>query len=783
MTLSFPLWGAAAALAAALSTCCIAPNAMAQAAYTPVAFQNASVHDPSVIKSGGTYYVFGSHLASARSTDLMKWTQMTDAVSATNSLFLNGSANVYTELAETFNWAQTTTLWAPDVIRLADGKFYMYYNACKGDSPRSALGIAVADKIEGPYVNKGIILKSGMWGQASHDGTVYDALKHPNTVDPNVFFDNGGRLWMVYGSYSGGIFIMQMNPTTGMPLPGQGYGKRLMGGNHSRIEAAYVMYSPVTQYYYLFSSFGGLDASGGYNMRVARATSPDGPYLDAQGVNMANVKSDPAKPLFDDASIAPYGVKIMGNFLFERRIGDAGTGIGTGYVSAGHNSAYYDAATGKHFLVFHSRFPERGEQHEIRVHQMFMNADAWPVVAPYRNTNETLATVRREFVLGDYMYVNHAKDIAATIKKSKLITLNSNGAITGAVSGTWALVGNNQVEISLPGSSPFKGVFLRQWDETSKSYVMTFSATSREGVSVMGSRLIPRTDAQVATAVYNELTLGNTTAVTGDLTLPTVGSRDATIKWTSSNPAVLSNTGQVTSPASDVALTLTATITKGTSTVAKQFTVTVRKLGSMLANYTFDGNLRDATGVFGAGAVVGSRIDVAGGSLGYEAGIKGGAAVFNGATGVRLPDGLITGNHYTVAMWLKPAQLTAFTTTFFGARTGDAWISFLPRGHDFVGGASMLWSGTAWYDAGLGMNIPAGQWSHVAFTVKSGAVNVYVNGAKRFSGTNFPNVFTTTNGVFALGVNWWDTPYKGSMDDLRIYGSALTDTEISSIAR
>lgn len=773
------LWVASAALAALA----ISGNVAAQAGYTPVAFQNASVHDPSVVKSGNTYYVFGSHLASAKSTDLMKWQQMTDSVSATNSLFLNGSSNVFTELAETFAWAQSNTLWAPDVIRLGDGKYYMYYNACKGDSPRSALGIAVSNNIEGPYVNKGIILKSGMWGQASYDGTTYDALKHPNTVDPNVFFDNGGRLWMIYGSYSGGIFIMQMNPSTGMPLAGQGYGKRLMGGNHSRIEGAYVMYSPVTAYYYLFTSFGGLDATGGYNMRVARSTSPDGPYLDAQGNNMANVKSDPAKPLFDDASIAPFGVKIMGNFLFERKLGDAGTGIGTGYVSAGHNSAYYDAATGKHFLIFHARFPERGEQHEIRVHQMFMNADSWPVVAPYRNTNETLATVRREFVLGDYMFVNQGKDISANIKKSQLITLGSNGAITGAVSGSWTLVGSNQVEISLPGYSPFKGVFLSQWDETSKSYVMTFSATSREGVAVMGSRLIPRTDAQVVTAIHNELSLGNTSAVAGNLTLPTSAARNAVITWQSSNPAVVSNTGVVTGSSSDVNLTLTATITKGTATVVKAFAVTVRKAGGMLAHYAFDGSLADSMGAFGPGAVIGDKIGIAGGNLGYEAGMKGSAAVFNGATGVLLPAGLISTNTYTVAMWLKPAQLTAFTPTFFGARNGDSWISVLPKGHDFVNGATMLWSGTAWYDAGVGMNIPTGQWSHVALTVKTGNVNVYINGVKRFSGANFPNVFTTTNGVFSLGVNWWDVPYKGSMDDLRIYGSALSDAEISTLAR
>jgi arabinan endo-1,5-alpha-L-arabinosidase len=65
-----------------------------------------------------------------------------------------------------FAWAQVTDLWAPDVVKLADGKFYQYYCACKGDSPRSALGVAVADKVEGPYVNKGRCCSSracGAW--------------------------------------------------------------------------------------------------------------------------------------------------------------------------------------------------------------------------------------------------------------------------------------------------------------------------------------------------------------------------------------------------------------------------------------------------------------------------------------------------------------------------------------------------------------------------------------------------------------------------------------------
>ena len=85
-----------------------------------------------------------------------------------------------------------------------------------------------------------------MWGLPSEDGTVYDATKHPNAVDPSVFADATGKLWMVYGSYSGGIFIMELNATTGLPLAGQGYGKHLMGGNHARIEGAYILYSPTS---------------------------------------------------------------------------------------------------------------------------------------------------------------------------------------------------------------------------------------------------------------------------------------------------------------------------------------------------------------------------------------------------------------------------------------------------------------------------------------------------------------------------------------------------------
>jgi arabinan endo-1,5-alpha-L-arabinosidase len=452
----------------------------------PPAYRDASVHDPSVIKVDDTFYVFGSHLAAAKTKDLMQWDMVADGVGPNNPLF----DNVAEDLKETFSWAQATTLWAADVIQLRDGRFYMYYNACKGDSPRSALGVAVADAVEGPYKDLGIVLKSGMWGQASEDGSVYDAKVHPNVVDPDTFYDNDGRLWMVYGSYSGGIFILKLDEATGKPLPGQGYGKKLVGGNHSRIEGPYILYSPQTKFYYLFLSFGGLDARGGYNIRVARAERPDGPYSDAAGNAMLDVKANPTKPLFDDRTIEPYGVKLMGNFQFER---EAGAGVGTGYVSPGHNSAYYDPATSRYLLIFHTRFPGQGERHQIRVHQMFMNQDGWPVVAPYRYAGEAAGPIGDQ-VAGAYQYVNHGKAISAAIAESQPIRLEQDGAIAGAVSGAWERVGENGVTITIDGAR-YSGVFVRQWEPEAQAYALMFTALSQQGVAIWGRKMPDQTGA------------------------------------------------------------------------------------------------------------------------------------------------------------------------------------------------------------------------------------------------------------------------------------------------
>ena len=92
--------------------------------------------------------------------------------------------------------------------------------------------------------------------------------------------------------------------------------------------------------------------------------------------------------------------------------------------------------------------------------------------------------------------------------------------------------------------------------------------------------------AALDTATYNDfvdsalvkLSLGDLSAVTNSLTLPLNGENSTSIEWTSSNTAIISNSGHVTRPAygsSNAVVTLTATVSKKFVSKTKTFIATV----------------------------------------------------------------------------------------------------------------------------------------------------------------------------------------------------------------
>lgn len=456
-----------------LMAVCLLGTAQAEEPDMPVPkFKDVSVHDPSVIRAeDGTYYIFGSHMAAAKSSDLIQWKMISTNAERGCKLV----ENVQEQMKEALRYAQTATFWAPDVQKLNDGRYYLYYCTCRGDCPLSALGVAVSDSPEGPYENLGVFLKSGYSG--------YDATNLPNVVDPCVFFDKEGKLWMVYGSYSGGIYILEMNPDNGFPLEGQGYGKKLLGKNHARIEGPYILYSPDTDYYYLFLSFGGLGANDGYNIRVCRSRTPDGPYEDALGQDMRQCGGR-VGTFFNDPDYEDYGVKLMGGYCFEN-IGSDANRTRLAYRSPGHNSAFYEEETGRYFLVFHTRFAGRGESYKVRVHQMYMNADGWPVVMPQRYAGEQRQTPLAGNQTGMYKVILHGRDINKTEHTSQLITLNADGTVTGELTGEWECQPDGTFTCRL-ADIRYTGVMAMALDSRESVWTACFTALDDTGASLWG---------------------------------------------------------------------------------------------------------------------------------------------------------------------------------------------------------------------------------------------------------------------------------------------------------
>lgn len=772
-----------------------------------VAFENIGVHDPSVVKAGSEYYIFGSHLAAAKSTDLVNWT-MVSSLSANNTVDESPLFNTYsTEIAEGIAWTDGYKgNWAADVIQAPNGKYWFYYNHCGQNIQlsdpnqavaevchhRSYLGLAEADAVEGPYVDKGIFIRSGYRNASEFTSfpldngkTTYTPATDPNAIDPAAFYDKNGGLWMVYGSYSGGIYVLEMDASTGKPKAGQGYGKHLVGGNYRAIEGAFVMYSPVADYFYLFYSVAGFAANDGYNIRIARSKTPNGPYLDPAGVDIATINGT-----------LEIGGKLLGGFEFTKTLGE--TAPSWGYQSPGHNSAIYDAATQRHLLVTHTRFPASAtefpnniEAHAVRTHEMFVNKEGWLVVSPERYvplSGGNLVDVAE--IPGHYKFVNQGLGVNKAAIKSSYISLHSDGAVSGSDTGTWAMVGDDTIKLTLE-SGTYSGVVKWQWDNGLKALVPVFSAMATTGASVFAIRTDAIADTTAALnavgdalEVKTELTL-----VDENYVLPTVGKSGTRIEWVSSDEYFIDATGKLFIPTPDLGdqnVTLTANLTLDGQTLSKSFNVTVKArpaFKNAIAHYTFESVLTDSLGNLGVAKTTDNNLlNVDATAPSYTAGYAGQGYDFNGANGVRLPDNIISGSDYTVSFWMRPEAATDHTPAFFMATDVDHWSSFIPSKAWFTS-ASLIWSNYSgnWNQVVHSATAPLNAWQHVAITYTGGTMSLYINGV--LSGSMPRDDIFTSGGLYALGVNFgWDLPFVGQIDEFIVYDYALSAVDINGAA-
>ncbi len=237
------------------------------------------VHDPAqLVRLEGQIVLFAS---------AVEWSTY-DA--ATNAWTLRGD-DIYR--GNPPSWYQgENAFWAPSIYQTSTGEYRLYHSAVENqDNHRSKIGFAV---VRGPATN--------LTFEAQTDYVVESQnVQQPFAIDPAVFRDDDNRVWLVYGSHAAGIYMVELDEETGLLKDNPSdktwqaddprfinianYGGDLTENN---VEAAYIYNHPDTAYYYLFVNWdrccNGLDST--YNIRVGRSTTPTGPFLDHDGVDL-----------------------------------------------------------------------------------------------------------------------------------------------------------------------------------------------------------------------------------------------------------------------------------------------------------------------------------------------------------------------------------------------------------------------------------------------------------------------------------------------------------------
>lgn len=210
----------------------------------------------------------------------------------------------------------------------------------------------------------------------------------------------------------------------------------------------------------------------------------------------------------------------------------------------------------------------------------------------------------------------------------------------------------------------------------------------------------------------------------------------------------------------------------------------------LLAYFSFDETLEGILkGSVVEAEVCGGKIGEPGGNIVYEVGKKGKAAVFDGKSGIILPQRIVEDYDYTILFWVNVGNFTNHTPTIF-ASTNKGWISFfVPKPWWREEGEPAIWSyqePQKWSTYNVGSLISKDTWYHIAIVVDGGVPSMYVNGSpvelESIEGIPLPDIFTEASDcIVALGVNYWDEPFNGLIDELFIFDRPLKPHEIKTI--
>lgn len=293
-----------------------------------------ATHDPALVVTDDAWYVYSTgdlHVGLGapqirRSTDDGQTWELVGTVwdEETRPTW------VYDEIPTVSNF------WAPEVVE-HEGTYYLYYSASTFGRNTSVIGVTTnttldPDDPDYEWVDQGMVWQSRQ-GETNY-----------NAIDPGVITDESGTPWMAFGSFWGGVQLIELEWPSGKPVVGAEpvtIASRVTGNN--AIEAPYLYRHD--DWYYLFVSrdrcCSGLEST--YNIAVGRSEEVTGPYVGPDGTEMT---LDGGLPLLD----------TMGDM-----IGPGGQSVSAGYL-AFH---FYDGADNGMF--------------RLAIRELAWDGDGWPV--------------------------------------------------------------------------------------------------------------------------------------------------------------------------------------------------------------------------------------------------------------------------------------------------------------------------------------------------------------------------------------------------------------------
>jgi len=295
-----------------------------------------SLPDPSVIKApDGYYYLYATenirHLPIYRSKNLIDWEFVTTAFTRESRPKWNPKGN----------------LWAPD-INYINGKYVLYYAKSEwGGEWTCGIGVATADKPEGPFTDHGALFISKDIGvQNSIDG---------------FYIEDGGHKYLFWGSFRG-IYGIELSDDGLSIKPGAE--KRQVAGTF--MEGTYI--HKHGRYYYLIGSAGTCceGEKSTYRVTVGRSENLFGPYVDKRG-----------RELMENH----YEVILHGS---------------DDVVGPGHNAEFITDERGQDWMIYHGFSRKDPGAGRLVYMDRVEWVDGWPHIA-----HDEPSTVSERPVVGD----------------------------------------------------------------------------------------------------------------------------------------------------------------------------------------------------------------------------------------------------------------------------------------------------------------------------------------------------------------------------------------------